>query len=518
MTPRTLLQRAVQSFPQRTAILDGSLRFTYRQFDDRTSRLANSLTDVGLKKGDRVAFLMPNCHQALETDAACYKAGFVKVPLNARLSTGELVHMMNNSGTSALVVHRNLVEGIQAARPQIETVRHFIVTSGSAESMLPYEELVSGGSPRRPSVELSPEDLYGLFYTSGTTGVLKAAMITYRNYIATTRYWLHHGLAPGDDLAVGYVAPVTHAASLLVLPTLIRGGINVLLSSFDPETLLRTVQTERITDLFLIPVMINLLMEHRAVKDFNLSSLRNITYGAAPMAPDRIHKALEIFGPILRQAYGQTESTGLGTLLSVDDHVTGGDPKKIARLASAGQPVSECEVRVIDESGNDVTNGEAGEILLRGDSVMAGYWNAPELSASTVVNGWLHTRDMGRFDEDGYLFLVDRKSDMVISGGFNIYPNEVEHVLVSHPAVFEAAVVGVPDELWGEAVKAVVVLREGERATEGELIEYCRQRLASYKKPKSVDFVRELPRNPSGKLLRRLVREPYWAGRERRVG
>jgi acyl-CoA synthetase (AMP-forming)/AMP-acid ligase II len=180
--------------------------------------------------------------------------------------------------------------------------------------------------------------------------------------------------------------------------------------------------------------------------------------------------------------------------------------------------VSECEVRVIDENGNDVNDGEAGEIILRGDSVMAGYWNAPELSASTVVNGWLHTRDMGRFDEDGYLFLVDRKSDMVISGGFNIYPNEVENVLASHPAVFEAAVVGVPDELWGEAVKAVVVLREGETATEDELIEYCRQRLASYKKPKSVDFVRELPRNPYGKLLRRLVREPYWAGRERRVG
>jgi len=518
MTPKTLLQRAVQSFPERTAILDGSRRFTYREFDERTNRLANGLASIGVKKGDRVAFLMPNCHQALETDAACYKSGFVKVPLNARLSTGELVHMMNNSGTSALVVHPNFVDGIQAGRPQIETVRHFIVTSGSAEAMTPYEDLVSGGSPQRPDVEISPEDLYGLFYTSGTTGVLKAAMITYRNYIATTRYWVHHGLAQGNDLAVGYVAPVTHAASLLVLPTLIRGGINVLLSSFDPETLFRTVQDEKITDLFLIPVMINLLLAHPSVKKYDLSSLRNITYGAAPMAPDRIQKALEVFGPILRQGYGQTESTGLGALLSVEDHVTNGDPKKIERLASAGRPVSECEVRIIDEEGKEVAAGEVGEIILRGDSVMAGYWNAAELSASTLEGGWLHTRDMGRLDEDGYLFLVDRKSDMVISGGFNIYPNEVENVLVSHPAVFDAAIVGVPDELWGEAVKAVVVLREGAKATEEELIEYCRQQLASYKKPKSVDFVRELPRNPYGKLLRRLVREPYWVGRERRVG
>lgn len=518
MTPRTLLQRAVQAFPDRTAVVDGSQRFTYRQFDERTDRLANSLAAAGLRKGDRVAFLMPNCHQALETDAACYKSGFVKVPLNARLSMGELVHMMNNSGTSALAVHPSFVDGIQACRSQIETVRLFIVTSGSAESMTSYEDLVTGGSPRRPDVELSPEDVYGLFYTSGTTGVLKAAMITYRNYIATTRYWEHHGLAQGDGLVVGYVAPVTHAASLLVLPTLIRGGVNVLLSSFDPETLFRTVQAEKVTDLFLIPVMINLLLTHPARQNFDLRSLRNITYGAAPMAPDRIQKALEVFGPILRQAYGQTESTGLGALLSVEDHVTRGDPKKVERLASAGRPVSECEVRVVDEDGKDVATGEVGEILIRGDSVMAGYWNAPELTADTLANGWLHTRDMGRFDEDGYLFLVDRKSDMVISGGLNIYPNEVENVLASHPAVFEAAVVGVPDELWGEAVKAVVVLREGATATEDELIEYCRERLATYKKPKSIDFVQELPRNPYGKLLRRLVREPYWAGRARRVG
>jgi acyl-CoA synthetase (AMP-forming)/AMP-acid ligase II len=236
------------------------------------------------------------------------------------------------------------------------------------------------------------------------------------------------------------------------------------------------------------------------------------------MAPDRIQKALEAFGPILRQQYGQTESTGVGSLLSAEDHVTRGDPRRVERLASAGRPEFECEIRVVDESGTDVATGEVGEIVMRGDNVMAGYWKAPDLTAATLVDGWLHTRDMGRFDEDGYLYLVDRKSDMVISGGFNIYPNEVENVLVSHPAVFEAAVIGVPDEVWGEAVKAVVVLRPGATATEEELIEHCRERLASYKKPKSVEFVHELPKTATGKVLRRLVREPYWVGQKRRVG
>jgi acyl-CoA synthetase (AMP-forming)/AMP-acid ligase II len=227
------------------------------------------------------------------------------------------------------------------------------------------------------------------------------------------------------------------------------------------------------------------------------------------MAPDRIHKALEIFGPILRQAYGQTESTGLGTLLSVDDHVTGGDPKKIARLASAGQPVSECEVRVIDESGNDVTNGEAGEILLRGDSVMAGYWNAPELSASTVVNGWLHTRDMGRFDEDGYLFLVDRKSDMVISGGFNIYPSDLEAELRRHPAVQDAAVVGVPSARWGETPVAFVVARAGAAVDEAGLLAWVNGRVGKTQRLHALRLIDDLPRNAIGKVLKRELRERF---------
>jgi acyl-CoA synthetase (AMP-forming)/AMP-acid ligase II len=237
------------------------------------------------------------------------------------------------------------------------------------------------------------------------------------------------------------------------------------------------------------------------------------------MPPERIKQALQVFGPVLIQAYGQTETTSKITYLSKEDHLLalGGDPRKARRLASAGIPIIECEVRVVNEDGEDVKPGEIGEIIERGDDTMMGYWKAPELTAQTLRNGWVYTRDMARVDEDGYIYIVDRKSDMIISGGFNIYPSEVENVLQSHPAVFEAAVVAIPDDYWGEAVKAVVVLNAEASATEEELIEHCRKHLASYKKPKSVDFVQELPKNPYGKIVRRKVKEKYWEGRDRMV-
>jgi acyl-CoA synthetase (AMP-forming)/AMP-acid ligase II len=274
---------------------------------------------------------------------------------------------------------------------------------------------------------------------------------------------------------------------------------------------------KRVTDIYLIPVMINMLLDYPDLKKHDYSSLCTIVYGTAPLAPERIRQALEAFGPVMRQGYGLTESAAMGTILNKEDHITGDDPVRLKRLASAGFPAFDTEVRVVDEKDKDLPPGEVGEVIMRGDFVMKGYWKDPELTAETIRDGWLHTGDMGMFDEGGYLYLTDRKKDMIISGGFNIYPNEVENALVEHPAVFEAVVVGVPDDKWGEAVKALVVLRSGAKATEEELIEHCRERLASYKKPKSVDFVESIPRNATGKVLRRLVREPYWQDKTRRV-
>jgi acyl-CoA synthetase (AMP-forming)/AMP-acid ligase II len=258
-------------------------------------------------------------------------------------------------------------------------------------------------------------------------------------------------------------------------------------------------------------------MNYPDLKKYDLSSLKTIIYGASPMPIDRIKQALEIFGPILVQAYGQQETPVGITYLSKKDHLFEGDPKKLRRLASAGLPSIESEVRVVNEMGEDVKPGEVGEIIERGDDSMLGYWKDPELTAQTIRDGWVYTRDIGTIDENGYIYIVDRKSDMIISGGFNIYPTEVENVLYEHPAVFEAAVIGVSDEQWGESVKAVVVLREGLTATEGEIIEHCKKHLASYKKPKSVDFINELPKNPYGKILRRKIKEKYWKNQERMV-
>jgi acyl-CoA synthetase (AMP-forming)/AMP-acid ligase II len=281
--------------------------------------------------------------------------------------------------------------------------------------------------------------------------------------------------------------------------------------------LLETIQMERITTLYLVPTMIVMLLAYPELKKYDLSSLKNIRYGASPISANVLKNAIEVFGNIFVQGYGLTEASMPMTLLLKEDHVLDGSEKKLRRLNSIGREVYVATVRIMDESGNLLPPGQVGEIVVRSDQVMEGYWKKPEATAETLRDGWLHTRDMGYMDEDGYIYLVDRKDDMIVSGGFNIYPKEVEDVLYSYPAVLEAAVFGVPDEKWGEAVKAVISVRSGMKVTEEEIIEHCRKHLASYKKPKSVDFIKELPKSPFGKIWRRKLKEPYWQGRKRMI-
>jgi len=514
----TYLTRSALWFADRIAIVHEEYRFNFRQLNERVNRLANAFLGLGLQKGDRVALLSANRHQLVEADFACYKAGFVRVPLNARLSMPELIHMLNNSESNALILGPEFIEGIERARAQIPTVGHTIALSQTLPSMLDYETFIHVASPDEPKAEVGLDDLCSLNYTSGTTGQLKAVMMSHRNRICQARKFL---LVPDVNIqkesVMGHVGPITHASGGMILPFIIRGACNLILRTFEIKLLLETIAREKVTHLFTVPTMLNFLMAYPDLKKYDLSSIQMIMYGASPMPVERIKQALEIFGPVLIQGYGQTETTSGFTFLSKDDHLFAGDPKKMRRLASAGLPSPECEVRVVNEKGEDVKPGEVGEIIERGDDAMLGYWKDPELTAETLRDGWVYTRDMATIDEDGYIYIVDRKSDMIISGGFNIYPSEVENALHVHPAVFEAAVIAVPDEQWGESVKAVVVLREGMKATEEEIIEHCKKHLASYKKPKSVDFVPELPKNPYGKVLRRKLREKYWVGQERMV-
>ena len=511
--------RAAVWYPERIAMVDigEDTRLTFRELNERVNRLANALSSLGLKKGDRVASLSPNRFQLVEITFACHKIGLIMVPLNARLSMAELVYMLNNSDSSVLILGPEYIAEMEKERSEIKTVKHYISISHPPASMIDYEDILRSASADDPRIEVEMDDIAELRYTSGTTGRLKAAMISYRNKLCLYRKVLLRDSNIHKDSAVCHVAPITHASRAALLPFIMKGARNVLLPGFDIPLLLKTIEKERITHFLSVPTMLNVLMAYSDLKKYDLSSIETIIYAASPMPVEKIKQALKIFGPVLKQGYGLTEASGGITCLSQEDHVIDGDPKKLKRLASAGRPGFENDVRVVNENGEDVKPGEVGEVIERGDDMMLGYWKDPELTAATIRNGWLYTKDMATVDEDGYIYLVDRKGDMIISGGFNVYPSEVEGVLAGHPAVFEAAVIGVPDDKWGESVKAVVVLKEGMAVSEEELINHCKQHLSSYKKPKSVDFVKELPKNPIGKVLKRKIKEKYWEGRGKMI-
>lgn len=512
------LTRSAQRFADRTAIVHRDVRLTYREWNRRVNKLANGLTSLGLKKGDHVAFYSPNRHHILEAFYACHKTGLVTVPLNARVSIPEAVQMLNNSESNAMILGEEFVESINGVRSQIETVSHYIATSKALADMIDYETLLGISSLEEPDAQVGLDDMVSIEYTSGTSGSLKAAMLTHRNFLSMSKKQM---LIPGLDLdrdsVMCHVAPVTHGTVAMVLPVIVHGACSLILPGFDVKLLLETIEKEKVTHVMLVPTMINFIMAYPERKKYDLSSLRTILYAASPMPAERVKEALTIFGPVLIQNYGAHETSALITYLCKEDHVHEGDPKKLRRLASAGIPNMESDVRVVNDNGEDVKPGEVGEIIERGDDTMLGYWKDPALTAEAIIDGWLHTKDMATVDEEGYIYIVDRKADMIISGGFNVYPFEVEQVLYRHPAVFEAAVISVPDEQWGESVKAVVVLKQGMTTAEEELIEHCKKYLASYKKPRSVDFVTELPKNAHGKVLRRVLREKYWAGQERMV-
>ncbi|MFC1532244.1 AMP-binding protein [Thermodesulfobacteriota bacterium] len=512
-----LINRCVNRFTERIALVHEDTRLTFRELEEQTNSIANNLLSLGLTKRDRVALLSPNRIELVLGEYGIYKAGLVSVPLNARLSMDETIHMLNNSEASAFLIGKEYIDEFDKVRDKAETVKHFMAISNPLDYMMSFKELLQGPFTP-PDVNIDMDDLCSLRYTSGTTGKLKATMMSHRNRISSTKKRL---LIPDVELdqnsVACHVGPITHASGAMVLPTWWMGGCNLILNGFDEKILLVTIEEERVTHMFAAPTMLNMLMAYPDVRKYDLSSLRTIWYGSSPMPVTRIREALEIFGPVFIQGYGQTETASAITFLSKEDHLVGDDPVKIKRLSSCGVPNLECDVRVVNAEGEDVKPGEIGEIIERGDDSMVGYWNDPELTRETIKDGWIYTRDMATVDEAGYIYIVDRKSDMIISGGFNVYPSEVENAIYTHPAVFEAGVIAVPDEIWGESVKACVVLKPGESATEEEIIIHCKECIASYKKPKSVDFMDELPKNPYGKVLRRKLKEKYWVDQERGV-
>jgi acyl-CoA synthetase (AMP-forming)/AMP-acid ligase II len=513
----SLLTKTSRLYGNRLAIQHGEQQLTYAELTQRVGQLAQALQTLGVRPGDRVALVQRNGPALFETLFACFRAGAVAVPINMRLHPEEVAFICQDCKAKVLVATGEYATSALQARTQVPELQ--LVGVERIAGALDYESFLSAADPMTTDAEVDPDDLAWLFYTSGTTGKPKGAMLTHRNLLAMTMNYFAdvNPLAPED--VVLHAAPLTHGSGLFGLPAIAKGAANVILHTpnFDPPTVFQLIERLRVTTVaFLAPTQIKMLL-NGPYQSYDLSSLRCIPYGGGPMYVEDMKQAVETFGPVLVQIYGQGEAPMTISYLRQEAHVTFGDPVAEQRLASAGIPRTDVEVRIVDDDDHEVTVGEIGEIVARGSVVMAGYWKRPGETAVSLRGGWLHTGDIGMMDAQGYLYLLDRMKDMIISGGNNIYPREIEEVLLKHPAIYEVAVIGVPDPLWGESVKAMIALRPGMSVTEEEVNDLCRQHLASYKKPRTVEFVPELPKNAYGKILKRELREQYWQDRERRI-
>lgn len=500
-----LLTRSARYFPNATAFVIDGQPITYKDLNCRVNRLANALLGLGLKKGDRVGLLFVNSLAYLESCLALYKAGLVWVRLNARLTPGELKGMLQDSGARALI-HGPEFVGIA---DEISQGVEWLVQERDKTRGLVYEDLIAKGSDAEPDADVVLDDLSDLWYTSGTTGDPKGIMITHRNILTCVQFLLSEVYHIGQNDRFLTAGALSHAGSVRVLPFIIRGATCYLHSHFEPPRIYREIQKSRITDLAVVPTMLVAMLDEPSKSQYDMSSLKRITYAGSPMAVERIKEAVEFFGPVLHQAYGQAESIISITHLPKEEHMWKGNPDRERRLASAGREFPGVQVRIADDDNRILGPKDVGEVITRSDLVMRGYWNRPEDTAAALQGGWLHTGDIGYLDEDGYLFLVDRKNDKIITGGLNVYPREVEEVISTHPAVAQVAVFGLDDPYWGEAITAAVVPRAGHSLTENDLKAFCKERLAGYKRPKRIYFVDDLPKNTYGKVLRKELKKRF---------
>jgi acyl-CoA synthetase (AMP-forming)/AMP-acid ligase II len=513
------IHRAALIRPHLTAVCDGELRRSWRDFRDRVARMAGALRALGVERGDRVAVLALNGHRYLELYYAVPWAGAVVMPLNIRLAPPEILAQVADAEPRVLVVDDTFARMLPALSGRMPSVKHVVhMTDGQAvEGTRPYEELLAAAAPIEDAA-ISGEEVYGLFYTGGTTAASKGVMLTHAN-IVTNAYNVALGMTYGEGHVYLHAAPMFHLAdSANTFAVSLCLGTHAFIPAFDVSKVLQAIQDYRVSAMLLVPTMINAVVNSPLVGQYDLSSLGRIMYGGSPMPTAVMAKARETLPCQLVQGYGMTETSPVLTFLPDEDHVIGGDEKATRRLRSAGIPVQNVEIRILDEEGRPLPFGEIGEICARGPNIMKGYWKKPEASAQALRGGFMHTGDLGYMDADGYVYLVDRAKDMIITGGENVYSVEVESALASHPAVLEAAVFGIPHADLGEQVHAAVVLKDGQRTTPDELIGHCRRLIAGYKCPKTVEIRPEaLPKSGAGKILKRELRAPFWAGQERQI-
>jgi len=503
-----MLTNAARRHPARPAVSWGDHQLDYATLDRRTNALTRGLGELGVVPGDRVAVLMRNRPEMLEAMYACFKGGFCLVPLNSRFTEDEIAYHLSDAEVAAVLTDAEGADSVLGAtamgRAQLPViVAGGVAAPGGAHS---HDDVIAGSDDAPATVAVDRDDLAWLFYTSGTTGHPKGAMLTHGNLAFATASWLADLTPMSEHDVVLHAAPLSHGAGFHALAATARGAHQVIPvgTRFDPAAIIELLAEARITNTWMVPTQIVMLLDHVGDEPPPLADFRAVVYGGAPFAPADLRRALEVFGPVFVQLYAQGETPMTATVLPRADHAAALAGDRPERLASAGYARPGMDVRVLGDDDQELAVGAVGEVCVQGPTVMAGYWRRPEESADALRNGWLHTGDLGRFDEHGYLFLLDRAKDMIITGGSNVYAVEVEAVLAAHPAVHEAAVVGLADRTWGELVVAVVV---GDATDEPAITEHCAGALAGYKRPRRYVFVDELPRNAYGKVLKRELRD-----------
>lgn len=512
------LKRVTQLEGRNTATICAGRVRTWNECGERIAKLAGALRRLGVGDGERVAILALNSDRYFEYFYAVPWAGGVFVPINIRLAPPEVAFWLNDSGSSVLLVDDNFLDILEALDGQLESVRDvvYIGDGPTPEGLLNYEEILAAADPV-PDALRGGDDLAGLFYTGGTTGRSKGVMLSHQNLVCNS-YNVIGGMGFRPGIRWLHAAPMFHIADgLSVFGVTMVTGVHIFIPGFSPEASLEAIETHGITHGLFVPTMMNALVSYPEIGGYDLSSLELVAYGASPMPEAVIRKALEIMPNCgFIHAYGQTECAPLSTHCGPEYHVFEGP--NAYRYKSVGRAALGVEVSICDDDGNEVPRGEVGEVCVRGPNIMLGYWNRPDLTAEAIRDGWMRSGDGGYMDEDGFVYIVDRMKDMIISGGENVYSAEVEDVLHRIPAVAEAAVIGVPDDRWGERVHAIVRLRDGEALDAAAIIAHCHEQIAGYKCPKGVTFRDEpMPLSGAGKILKTELRTPYWEDREKQV-
>jgi len=529
LTPVRFKRHAARIFGSKQGVVCEDQRFTYQEFNERCDRLSQALLGLGLKPGERVAYLGFNCHRLLEAYYGVPQLQAILLPLNIRLNPEELVYILNDATPRFLCFDPEFIPVVDDMRPRLSSVEHLIALRPSPDGSKPvwahpksHDELVSAAEPREIDYRgIDEASLAELFYTSGTTAHPKGVMLTHRNLYLHAVY-AGAALRGGDHDVHLYTIPLFHANSWGAPHFVtLEGGLHVMLKKFEPLAILELVQRERVTKLQMVPTMVIAIINHPDFAKYDLSSVKELFMGGAPTNTALVRQVEQKMpGCVAMGGYGLTETSPVITQARLKAHLAGDSADiQLRRKATAGYTFAGSETRVVRPDGQDVKPDatEVGEVAVRGDVVMAGYWNQPEATRQAIRDDWFYTGDLGTIDEEGYILIVDRAKDMILSGGENVASAEIERVLYAHPAVLECAVIAVPDDKWGEVPKALITLKPGQRQDQAEILEHCRRHLAGFKVPKSVEFLDSLPKGGTGKLLKKVLREKYWAGRERRV-